>query len=111
MAQRQNTETKNKPSIWGVFGKIGSFLSLIFSGLMVFLSFLLAMPLFILGLIIKWVEFSIGYALFWFIADAIYGTFILNSDTFEPFTGTSVLVILIVAFLTALLTSISDIKG
>lgn len=111
MAENQNTETKSKLFIWRIFGKIGGIFGIIFSVLMMILSFLLAAPLFILGLIIKWVEFSIGYALFWFIADAVYGTFILNSDTFEPFTGTSILIILIAAFLTALLTSISDIKG
>ncbi len=90
---------------------IGSFFGFIFSGLMMILGFLIATPFFILSVLINWVKMSLGFALFWFIADLVYVSVILNSQNFEPFDGMSILIILGLGFIASVYVTISDIKN
>ncbi|EMF49653.1 hypothetical protein [Streptococcus parauberis] len=90
---------------------IGSFFGFIFSGLMMILGFLIATTFFILSVLINWVKMSLGFALFWFIASGFYNVVFLDNQSFEPFDGMSILIILGLGFIASVYGTISDKKN
>ncbi|MDT2749896.1 hypothetical protein P7H30_09190 [Streptococcus parauberis] len=90
---------------------IGSFFGFIFSGLMMILGFLIATTFFILSVLINWVKMSLGFALFWFIASGFYNVVFLDNQSFEPFDGMPILIILGLGFIASVYVTISDIKN
>lgn len=90
--------------------KIGSVLRFIFSGLVFIISFLIATPFFLLSVFFNWIKMSLGFALFWFIGDLIYTSIIINSQNFQPFTNTSILMILGLGLIASIFVTVANIK-
>lgn len=98
---------KPKSSIWS---KIGTFFGILFSGIVMIIGFLVATPFFLLSILFNWIKLSFGFTLFWFIANLIYTSVILDSQKFEPFNGTIVLIIIGLGLLTSIFVTISEMK-
>lgn len=95
---------------WSVLSLIGNVFSLLFSGLIVFIGFLIATPFFILSVLVNWIRLSIGFAIFWFFADLVYTVVIIDSQDFEPFHNTSILIIMGLGLLASIFVTIAEIR-
>lgn len=96
-------------SIWSM---IGPFFSLLFSGIVMIIGFLIATPFFILTVLINWVKLSIGFAIFWLIFYVVYDTVILNRSSLEiqPFNDTVILTIVILGLIASIFVTIAQIR-
>lgn len=112
MAQHETTETKDKLSIWGIFGKIGRFFGFIFSILTMILGLMVATPFFLLSVLINWIKMSVGFAVFWVIAYIIYDTIILNNASLDiqPFNNTVILSIVALGLIASIFVTVADMK-
>lgn len=100
---------KEKRSIWLM---IGAFFSLLFSGLIVVIGFLIATPFFLLSVLVNWIKLSVGFAIFWVIAYIVYDTIILNSSTLDvqPFNNTVILTIMGFGLIASIFVTIAEIR-
>lgn len=112
MAQHETTETKDKLSIWGIFGKIGRAFGFIFSILTMILGLVVATPFFLLSVLINWIKMSVGFAVFWVIAYIIYDTIILNNASLDiqPFNNTVILSIVALGLIASIFVTVADMK-
>lgn len=112
MAQHETTETKDKLSVWGIFGKIGRFFGFIFSILTMILSIAIATPFFLLSVLINWIKMSVGFAIFWVVAYIIYDTIILNNASLDiqPFNTTVILSIVALGLVVSIFVTFADMK-
>ena len=113
MAQHETTETKDKPSVWGIFGKIGKAFGFIFSIFTMILGLVVATPFFILVALLNWVKTFIGFALLWLLAVAIYSVIIMNSDGPELstiYSNTNLLWLMGLSLVVAIMITVADMK-
>lgn len=113
MAQHETAETKDKLSVWGIFGKIGRFFGFIFSILTMILGLVVATPFFILVTLLNWVKTFIGFALFWLLAVGIYSVVIMNSEGPELsaiYSNTNLLWLMGLSLIAAILITVADMK-
>ncbi|MFS9128597.1 lactose transporter [Streptococcus anginosus] len=99
--------------LWkALFSKLGTFFGLIFSGLMVVVSFLIATPFFILSVLFNWVKIGIGFAIFWMFIGIIYYNMILNYEVNVEliFNNTSLAILTILSFIVSIFVTIAEIK-
>ena len=99
--------------LWkALFSKLGTFFGLIFSGLMVVVSFLIATPFFILSVLFHWVKIGIGFAIFWMFIGIIYYNMILNYEVNVEliFNNTSLAILTILSFIVSIFVTIAEIK-
>ncbi|KAA9298329.1 MULTISPECIES: hypothetical protein [Streptococcus anginosus group] len=99
--------------LWkALFSKLGTFFDLIFSGLMVVVSFLIATPFFILSVLFNWVKIGIGFAIFWMFIGIIYYNMILNYEVNVEliFNNTSLAILTILSFIVSIFVTIAEIK-
>ena len=113
MAQHETTETKDKLSVWGIFGKIGRFFGFIFSILTMILGLVVATPFFILVTLLNWVKTFIGFAIFWALALVVYYSLIL--DTASPeldvvYSNTNLLWLMGLSLVVAIMITVADMK-
>lgn len=102
---------KKQVSVWS---KIGTFFGVLFSGLIAVVSFLIATPFFILTVLYRWIVMFIGLSIFWIIVTVIYYGSILNYDDINTgltFNNTSIPILLLVALIGAILSTIGQIRG
>lgn len=98
-----------KRSIWS---GISSFFSWFFAFLMMVISFLIATPFFILSVLWNWVVMFIGLSIFWVLGFFAFHAFILDSvEAGNPFeSGWTVFIIIMIALVGAILSTIGQIK-
>lgn len=99
--------------LWkALFSKLGTFFGLMFSGLMVVVSFLIATPFFILSVLFNWVKIGIGFAIFWMFIGIIYYNMILNYEVNVEliFNNTSLAILTILSFIVSIFVTIAEIK-
>ena len=98
-----------KRSIWS---RISSFFSWFFAILMMVSSFLIATPFFILSVLWNWVVMFIGLSIFWVLAFFAFHAFVLDSvEAGNPFeSGWTVFIILMIALVGAILSTIGQIR-
>ena len=99
--------------LWkALFSKLSTFFGLIFSGLMVAVSFLIATPFFILSVLFNWVKIGIGFAIFWMFIGIIYYNMILNYEVNVEliFNNTSLAILTILSFIVSIFVTIAEIK-
>lgn len=91
---------------------IGGFFSILFSGIVAVLAFLVATPFFVLSVLYHWVIMFIGMSIFWVIAFFAFHAFILDSaDPGNPFdSGWTVLAILTLAFIGSILSTLGQMR-
>ncbi|ORO72647.1 hypothetical protein B7710_05340 [Streptococcus oralis subsp. oralis] len=89
---------------------IGNFFSLILSGLIMVIGFLIATPFFLLSVLVNWVKMSIGFAVFWFLFDLVYQVVIIDRQNFEPFTNTTLGAIIILGLIASIFITIADMR-
>jgi len=104
---QSNAPKRVKRSIWSM---IGNFFSLILSGLIMVIGFLIATPFFLLSVLVNWVKMSIGFAVFWFLFDLVYQVVIIDRQNFEPFTNTTLGAIIILGLIASIFITIADIR-
>lgn len=110
----QSADKVTSDHLWkSLFSKLGTFFGLIFSGLMVAVSFLIATPFFILVVLFNWIKIAFGLGIFWVIAFFAYDTIILNNGSYRnPFeSGWTVLILLVIAFIGAIMATIGEMKN
>ena len=91
---------------------IGNFFSLILSGLIMIIGFLIATPFFLLSVLWNWIIMFIGLSIFWSIAGFIYYGTILDYEvnTNLIFNNTSIPILLIVALIGAVMSTIGRMR-
>ena len=91
---------------------IGNFFSLILSGLIMIIGFLIATPFFLLSVLWNWIIMFIGLSIFWSIAGVIYYGTILDYEvnTNLIFNNTSIPILLIVALIGAIMSTIGRMR-
>ena len=79
---------------------------------MMMISFLIATPFFILSVLWNWVVMFIGLSIFWVLAFFAFHAFVLDSvEAGNPFeSGWTVFIILMIALVGAILSTIGQIK-
>mgnify|MGYP003398378944 FL=1 len=98
-----------KRSIWS---RIGSFFGILFSGIVMIFGFLIATPFFLLSVLLNWVIMFIGLSIFWVLSFFAFHAFVLDSvEAGNPFeSGWTVFIILMIALLGAILSTIAQIR-
>ena len=106
---QSNAPKRVKRSIWSM---IGNFFSLILSGLIMIIGFLIATPFFLLSVLWNWIIMFIGLSIFWSIAGVIYYGTILDYEvnTNLIFNNTSIPILLIVALIGAIMSTIGRMR-
>jgi hypothetical protein len=106
---QSNAPKRVKRSIWSM---IGNFFSLILSGLIMIIGFLIATPFFLLSVLWNWIIMFIGLSIFWSIAGVIYYGTILDYEvnTNLIFNNTSIPILLIVALIGAVMSTIGRMR-
>lgn len=93
------------------FSTLKKFFNFLFSGIVFMITYLLITPFFLLSVIWNWALSSISLSIFWMVVCAIYGTFFIERQTkIEPFTNTSIPVIIIVSLIIAILITIDKMR-
>lgn len=113
MAQHETTETKDKPSVWRIFGRIGKTFGFVFSILTMILGLVVATPFFILVALLNWVKTFIGFALLWLLAVGIYSVVIMNSDGPELstiYSNNNLLWLMGLSLVVAIMITVADMK-
>ncbi|MGT2666534.1 lactose transporter [Streptococcus rifensis] len=98
-----------KRSIWS---RINSFFGIVFSGIIMIFGFLIATPFFILSVLINWIKFSIGFAIFWTIIYIVYDSIILNNTSLgvQPFNNKVILTIMALGLVASVFLTIAEAK-
>lgn len=106
---QSNAPKRVKRSIWSMIGK---FFSLLLSGLIMIIGFLIATPFFLLSVLWNWIIMFIGLSIFWSIAGVIYYGTILDYEvnTNLIFNNTSIPILLIVALIGAVMSTIGRMR-